>query len=526
VVGVLPNVLLGTALRGHPNTAVVLRRTTSGSALTFTDGSAPHGAQSLLIDLHDGSTLQIFGPLARAGIVADSTARALLIGGIVLSVLLGLLVFVLGTGRAREHRLVRAKTHELAAEVERTANARDEAVEASNSKSVFVATVSHELRTPLSGVIGTAELLLDTELKPDQREYAEIMRSSSEGLLVVINDILDYSKIEAGKLDLDPSSFAVSEMVAESCALLLLVAREKGIRLEVESDADLPGWLYGDASRLRQVLINLLANAVKFTTEGQVTVHVSATRDGESSRLRVEVSDTGIGIDAATLARLFQPFTQAEGSTARRYGGTGLGLTISARLIELMGGTIGATSTPGVGSSFWFEVTLRPVDHAGQPTQAQERFSVLGERDAAGNLTDAAPLVLVAEDNPVNQMLAVRQLDQCGYRTEVVANGHEALEATAHASYAAVLMDCQMPEMDGYDASRQIRNRERTGEHLPIVATTAHSMSGDRDKCLAAGMDEYLSKPIRTIELRDTLARAIASSAHLRLAAGTSGAAD
>ena len=394
-----------------------------------------------------------------------------------------------------------------------TASARDEAVEASNAKSVFVATVSHELRTPLSGVIGTAELLLDTELAPDQREYAEIVRSSSEGLLVVINDILDYSKIEAGKLELDPGGFAVSEMIAESCASLLQVAREKGIRLEVHADPDLPGWLYGDAPRLRQVLINLLANAVKFTAEGQVTVQVSATPTTDSTRLRVAVNDTGIGIDDATLARLFQPFTQADNSTARRYGGTGLGLTISARLIELMGGTIGATSTPGVGSEFWFEVVLALTDHPEE--HPQERFSALGERDAAGNLTDAAPLVLVAEDNPVNQMLAVRQLDKCGYRTEVVANGNEALEATAHTSYAAVLMDCQMPEMDGYDASRQIRNRERTGEHLPIVATTAHSMSGDRDKCLAAGMDEYLSKPIRTIELRDTLARAIASSAHV-----------
>jgi signal transduction histidine kinase/ActR/RegA family two-component response regulator len=516
-VGVLPTLLLQTALQGHPRTALALELKSPSSHLVFATGSAPHHAQTTTINLHDGALVRISGAPLIVGLVADGDALLVLVGGITLSVLLGLLMVVLGTSRERARRQVREKTRELSAEVLLTESARDAAVEASNAKSVFVATVSHELRTPLSGVIGTAELLLDTELEPDQRGYAEIMRSSSEGLLVVINDILDYSKIEAGKLDLDPSGFAVSEMIAESCALLLLVAREKGIRLEVDADRDLPGWLYGDAPRLRQVLINLLANAVKFTAEGQVTVHVSAIPEADSSRLRVEVSDTGIGIDDATLARLFQPFTQAEGSTARRYGGTGLGLTISARLIELMGGTIGATSTPGVGSSFWFEVTLPPADPADQPTQPQEHFTALGERGADGVLTDAAPLVLVAEDNPVNQMLAVRQLDKCGYRTDVVANGHEALEATAQTSYAAVLMDCQMPEMDGYDASRLIRQRERENglEHLPIVATTAHSMSGDREKCLSAGMDEYISKPIRTVELSSTLARAIASAAHV-----------
>jgi signal transduction histidine kinase/CheY-like chemotaxis protein len=516
-VAVLPTLLLQTALQGHPHTALALELKSPSSHLVFAAGRAPHHAQRTTIDLHDGALVRISGAPLIVGLFSDGDALRVLVGGITLSVLLGLLMFVLATSRERARRQVREQTRQLSAEVALTASARDEAVEASNAKSVFVATVSHELRTPLSGVIGTAELLLETELEPEQREYAEIVRSSSEGLLVVINDILDYSKIEAGKLDLDPSGFAVSEMIAESCALLLLVAREKGIRLEVDADPDLPGWLYGDAPRLRQVLINLLANAVKFTAEGQVTVHVSATPEADSSRLRVEVSDTGIGIDAAALARLFEPFTQAESSTARRYGGTGLGLTISARLIDLMGGTIGATSTPGVGSSFWFEVTLPPAEPTDQPAPPQERFSALGERSADGVLTDAAPLVLVAEDNPVNQMLAVRQLDRCGYRADVVSNGHEALEATAQTSYAAVLMDCQMPEMDGYDASRLIRERERENghEHLPIVATTAHSMSGDREKCLAAGMDEYISKPIRTIELSSTLARAIASAANV-----------
>jgi CheY-like chemotaxis protein len=330
----------------------------------------------------------------------------------------------------------------------------------------------------------------------------------------VINDILDYSKIEAGKLELDRGSFALSEMVAESCALLLPIARQKGIRLEVESDPGLPGWLHGDAGRLRQVLINLLSNAVKFTATGQVKVRVSASSSTDANLVRIEVSDTGIGIDEQTLARLFQPFTQADNSTARKYGGTGLGLTISAQLIEMMGGTIGAHSALGEGSTFWFQVPLPLADQDTQTTHTPAKFSALGERDAGGSLTDAAPLILVAEDNPVNQMLAARQLERCGYRSEIVSDGRAAVEATKRTNYAAVLMDCQMPEMDGYEATRVIRDSETRPTHLPIVATTAHSMSGDRDKCLAAGMDEYISKPIRTSELNDALTRAIASSQH------------
>jgi signal transduction histidine kinase/DNA-binding NarL/FixJ family response regulator len=396
-----------------------------------------------------------------------------------------------------------------AAEV--NAAARNDAVEASNAKSVFVATVSHELRTPLSGVIGTTGLLLETNLDVEQHEYAEIIRSSSEGLLLVINDILDYSKIEAGKLELDPSGFALSELIAESCALLLPTARRKGIELDVEAAPGLPGWLHGDAGRLRQVLINLLSNAVKFTDAGQVTVHVSATVGAKASLVRVEVRDTGIGIDNQTLARLFQPFTQADGSTARKYGGTGLGLTISKRLIEMMGGTIGAHSVPGEGSTFWFEVPIPVADQGDQATRSPVRFSARGGRHGAGNLRDDAPLVLVAEDSPVNQMLATRALDKCGYRSEVVGNGRMAVDATEHTRYAAVLMDCQMPEMDGYEATGEIRRRETKLVHLPIIAVTAHSMNGDREKCLAAGMDVYLSKPIRISELSQALSQCIAS---------------
>ena len=404
--------------------------------------------------------------------------------------------------------------------------ARDEAVEASNAKSMFVATVSHELRTPLNGVIGMTDLLLDTPLTGQQREYAEIVRSSGEGLLLIINDILDYSKMEAGKVELESTNFALRETIAEGCAMLLAVARAKGIELAVVADGDLPAWLRGDAPRLRQVVVNLVSNAVKFTADGTVTVHIRSTQAGGSTIVRVEVVDTGIGIEPKTLGRLFQPFVQADNTTARRYGGTGLGLTISAQLIEMMGGKIGALSEPGTGSTFWFEVPLLPAHSAEERPPEAPPTGPLGERDATGALTDSSPVVLVAEDSQVNQILAVRLLDQCGYRCDVVSDGLQALRAIEQTRYAAVLMDCQMPELDGYDATREIRRRENGTSRLPVIAMTAHTMSGDREKCLAAGMDDYVSKPIRLQVLGHTLARWVAEAPRPRTAADTGSHAD
>jgi signal transduction histidine kinase/ActR/RegA family two-component response regulator len=434
--------------------------------------------------------------IRRAGLTAFAAVT-------LLSLLAGYMTFRLSLAAGRARRRDRIIRRKLARAKQQAEVQAERAESGSRAKSEFLAMMSHEIRTPMNGVLGFANLLMDTKLDGEQREFVENIRCSGDALLTIINDVLDYSKIEAGKLSVDNMQFDLRAVCNEVRSLLQPSATAKGLTLNLHFAPTTTQMLIGDPVRVRQILLNLVGNAIKFTTSGSVDIEAWQL---DEDRVRVNVIDTGIGLAPGQIDKLFERFTQGDASITRRYGGTGLGLAISKKLIALMGGEISAQSEVGNGSTFWFTLPVRaPLNSSTRVTLPQPPAMQAAPVQALPARQSAKGRLLLVEDNVVNQKVALHMLKKMGYEVDLAEDGKQALQRLTATRYEAVLMDCQMPEMDGYEATRHIRDLSSAvlDHDVPVIAMTANAFAEDRDRCLAAGMNDFLSKPVD----RSTLAQ-------------------